>query len=246
MTEAKAGYGTVLNWDGEDIAEVSNISGPTLSIDTIDATHYTSPSQFKEFIAGFGDGGEVTFDCNFIGSDTLGQQAFITDAYAKSVKEVIITLSSPIVATWTFDGMVTGIDFSQAMDNKLAFTATIKISGIPALAVNTSLGLTTLTGIEETGTAALDFVPNFANATYAYAVAAIDTASTWVKVTATQLTNPHTIEARINNGDWTLLTTGVQSGELAIGAANTMTELEIRAYEVGKIAVHYTIYIPRP
>ena len=246
MTLAKAGYGTVLNWDGEDIAEVSNISGPSLSIDTIDATHYTSPSQFKEFIAGFGDGGEITFECNFIGSDTLGQQAFITDAYAKSVKEVIITLSSPIIATWTFDGVVTGLDFAQPMDNKLSFTATIKVSGVPTLAVNTSLGLTTLTGIEETGTAALDLVPNFLNTIYAYATALINTASTWVKVTPTQLTNPHTIQARINNGTWTTLTSGALSGGIAIGAANTLTELEIRCYEVGKLYKTYTIYIARP
>jgi len=245
MTLAKPGYGTVLNWDGVDIAEVSNISGPTLSIDTIDATHYTSPSQFKEFIAGFGDGGEVTFECNFIGSDTLGQQAFIADAYAKSTKAVVITLSSPIVATWTFDGVVTGLDFAQPMDNKLSFTATIKVSGVPTLAVNTSLGLTTLTGIEENTGAALDFVPNFLNATYLYTIL-VNTASTWVKVTATQLTNPHTIKYRVNDGAWSTLTSGVQSGEIAIGAANSFTELEIEAYEVGKIPKFYTMYIGRP
>jgi hypothetical protein len=245
MTLAKPGYGTVLNWDGVDIAEVSNISGPTLSIDTIDATHYTSPSQFKEFIAGFGDGGEITFECNFIGSDTLGQQAFITDAYAKSTKEVIITLSSPIVATWTFDGVVTGLDFAQPMDNKLSFTATIKVSGIPVLAVNTSLGLTTLTGIEENAGAALDFVPNFLNATYLYTIL-VNTASTWVKVTATQLTNPHTIKYRVNDGAWSTLASGVQSGEIAIGAANSFTEIELTTYEVGKIAKNYTLYIGRP
>jgi len=243
MTEAKAGYGTVLNWDGEDIAEVSNISGPTLSIDVIDATHYTSPQQFKEFIAGFGDGGEVTFECNFIGSDTLGQQAFITDAYAKSVKEVIVTLSSPVVATWTFDGMVTKLDFKQPMDNKLSFTATIKVSGVPVLAVNTSAGLTTLVVTSNAGATIL--VPVFANATYVYSTAVLTTES-WVKFTATQLTNPHTIKVRINDGSWTLLSSGVISGQIAIGAADTVTEAEITCYEVGKIAKNYVFYISRP
>ncbi|MCJ7669568.1 MAG: hypothetical protein MUO61_03505 [Dehalococcoidia bacterium] len=243
ITAAKAAYGTVLNWDGVDIAEVSNISGPTLSIDTIDATHYTSPSAFKEFIAGFGDAGEVTFECNFIGSDTLGQQAFIVDAYAKSVKAVVITLASPIVATWTFNGIVTKLDFAQPMDNKLSFSATIKISGVPTLAVNTSLGLTTLVLTANGGVKVM--TPVFANATYLYSCVVLTT-ETWIKFTATQLTNPHTIQVRINGGAWTALSSGVISGQITIGIADTVTLAEVNCYEVGKISKTYIIYIVCP
>lgn len=246
MTEATAGYGTILNWNSQPIAEVTNITGPSLTIDQIDCTHYTSIDQFKEWIAGFGDAGEIGFDCNFIPGDTLGQIAFIDDAYAKTVRDVAITLGDPIIGTWTFDGLVTKLDFTQPMDNKVSFAATIKISGVPMIAVNASLGLTTLTGVEETGTAALDFIPNFANAKYTYGVAVINTASTWVKFTATQLTNPHTIRVRLAGGAWTTLTSGVLSGQLAIGAADTLTQCEIQCWEVGKIRKTYWVNIPRP
>jgi hypothetical protein len=48
------------------IAEVINISGPTLSLETIDVTSHGSTDAWREFVAGLKDPGEITFDINFV------------------------------------------------------------------------------------------------------------------------------------------------------------------------------------
>ena len=69
MSDAFIGHGTLLQrGDGGDpetfttVAEVLNISGPSLSRDTIDVTTMDSPDEWIEFIAGLNDVGEITFD----------------------------------------------------------------------------------------------------------------------------------------------------------------------------------------
>lgn len=241
-TQAIAAYGMTIQWNGELLAEVSNISGPGISFDTVPASHYTSPQHFKEFIAGFGDGGEVNLECSFIPGDTAGQVAFITDAFAKTVREVIITYPAAAGTIWTFDGLVTHLAFTQPMDNKLGFTATIKVSGVPELGITESTGATVMVGIEETGTAALDFVPDFDVALFTYGIL-VDTASTWIKLTVTAA---GVITVSVDGGSETTLTTEVQSGEIAIGAADSISKVLVKVKEATKAAKSYTLYVARP
>lgn len=72
-TIATSGFGTLLQLsDGASpavftsLAEISNLTGPNLSRNWIDATHMESADTAKEFIAGLIDIGEVTCDCNFL------------------------------------------------------------------------------------------------------------------------------------------------------------------------------------
>lgn len=64
-------YGARLRYDDPDSADtrgihwVADISGPEISVETIDVTTHDSPDGFNEFIAGMADGGEVTFDLVF-------------------------------------------------------------------------------------------------------------------------------------------------------------------------------------
>jgi hypothetical protein len=240
MSSAVASYGLTFKWNGNLLAEVTNVEGPGIKFDTIDVTHYASPEAFKEFIAGFGDGGEVTLECNFIPSDTAGQVAFITDAKAKTVREVIIT--TPAGTTWTFDALVTSLEFKEPLEEQLGFTATLKVSGNPTLGITLSTGMSAMTGIEENTGAALTFNPTFAIAKFAYAVA-VNTASDWIKLTPTAAT--HTIV--VSNGtDEQIVSSGNQSGEIALGVAGTLTTVTVTVQESGKVAKVYTIYVSRP
>jgi predicted secreted protein len=241
-TAAVASYGTTLKWDAVLIAEITDISGPGIKVDTIDVTSYSSPSAFKEFIAGFGDGGEVSIEANFISGDTLGQIAFITDAFAKSVKEVIITYPAAAAVSWTFNALVTSIEFKEPLEEQLGFTATLKISGIPVMGVTASVGITAMTGIEKTGTAALVFNPPFLAGTLLYVCTPINTASDWVKLTLTAA-GVITVDAL---GITYPATTTVLTGAITIGAAGTVTPLTIKVQETGKVAQYTTIYIARP
>ena len=242
MTDAIAAYGSELRWNGALIAEVTNIGGPSLTFDQIDCTHYQSPSHFKEFITGFGDGGEVTMECTLVAGDTLGQRVFLAAAQDKTVGTVTLNLGDPIVAVWTFEGVVIRLDFTQPMDNRLQFTATIKVSGVPALAFEMSTGLSALVIDTATLIPAL-LTPVFANGTYLY-TCPVAAANTTIDATATAAA--HTIQYRINSGDWVGMVTAVPSTGIAIGASPSTTRLDIRCWGVGLIPLMYTIYISRP
>ena len=66
---AISGVGTKFRrWSGSawaQLAEVNNISGPGLVRDLIETTHLGTTGGYKTFIAGFRDGGDVSFDMNF-------------------------------------------------------------------------------------------------------------------------------------------------------------------------------------
>ncbi len=67
----KAAYGTRLRYIDPDselmerIHYVADISGPELSVETIDASTHDSPDHFNEFLPGAADGGDVSFDLMF-------------------------------------------------------------------------------------------------------------------------------------------------------------------------------------
>ena len=88
---AVSAYGSTLTWNGTALAELTNITGPSMKVDTIDVTNFGSPNSFREFIVGLIDGGEVGIEGNFITSDTLGQVAFSTDFYARTSRTCVIT-----------------------------------------------------------------------------------------------------------------------------------------------------------
>ena len=48
------------------IAEVKEISGPSISVDTVELTTHSSSGAWKEYLPTLIDAGEVTFDVNFI------------------------------------------------------------------------------------------------------------------------------------------------------------------------------------
>jgi hypothetical protein len=64
-------FGTWLTYMDPDSGEqerihyVADISGPEVSVETVDVTTHDSADQFAEFVAGSADSGEVTFDLMF-------------------------------------------------------------------------------------------------------------------------------------------------------------------------------------
>jgi hypothetical protein len=113
-----------------DLLEVKSISGPSMSAETIDVTHMTSPNNTREFLASLIDPGELTFDVNFLPGNT-GHQTLLEDMRdsVKSNYKLIFT-DSP-ATTWSFTGYVTGVDVNAALDDVLSASITIKITGFP-------------------------------------------------------------------------------------------------------------------
>ena len=137
-TSAVSGYGTILTWDTADVEEMSNISGPSETAGTIDVTSHDSSDGYKEFIAGLRDGGDITFEGNFISTDSTGQIAMHTDFQAGSTKTWIIkhpawVESSHEYPQITGSGIVTALSINPGLDDKISISGTIKVSGKPTL-----------------------------------------------------------------------------------------------------------------
>lgn len=122
------GYGSFLGY-GQDgvnftsVGEVFKIGGPDIKGKAIDVTHLLSPFGWMEFYAGVVDGGEVTLNCNFIGSQVsiLKLQLRSNSYYWR------VTFSTG--STATFRGFVTGLNPAAPVDDRLTYDVTIKVNG---------------------------------------------------------------------------------------------------------------------
>jgi predicted secreted protein len=133
---AVSGFGTLFTWNTVDVAELSNISGPTESADAIEVTNHGSPDAFREFIAGLRNGGEVSIEGSFIKGDTTGQIAMHTDFQAGTKRAFIIKMpgwvaTAPQVSGY---GILTAFEAKFPYDDKISFSATMKVTGKPVLA----------------------------------------------------------------------------------------------------------------
>jgi hypothetical protein len=242
VTSAIAALGVTLSRDSHLIAELTNISGLETTLETIDVTSHDSADDFREYIGGLLDGGEIGIEGNFIGGDTDGQIGLNTDHLLKTVQDFVITFPTAITATWTFSGLVTKFkagDFK--MDGPVSFSASIKITGKPVLAVTASADITTLA--LECASGVISPSPNLTAAVYDYGLAVITT-DAYVMVTVTDA-SASSIKATALGITWNLSTT-VQSGHILIGAADTTTDLEIVVTDSGKVSKTYTVHVVRP
>lgn len=114
------------------IAQIRDISGPSLSADTIEVTHRDGGG-WKEFIAGLRDGGEVTFDLIFDPDLTThspsaaGGMITLLMAGTKNGFKVEFADSTATVAT--FDAIVTAFEPTMPLNDAQAADVTIKVSG---------------------------------------------------------------------------------------------------------------------
>ncbi len=142
-SSATASFGTLLKLgDGggteafATIAEVKNIKGPKLKMDTIEVTSHSSASATREFIAGLLDAGEVTFDFNWIPANaTQSYSAGILKDWVNRTKrnfQLVWPAASPV--TWTFAAFVTGFEPDASVDGALTASITLKVTGMPTLA----------------------------------------------------------------------------------------------------------------
>ena len=131
MTDAIAGVGTVFTRDSVAIAEIRNITGPGMTRDFIDVSNLDSTGGYREFIAGFRDGGELTFSMNFtIG----GYDDLLLDYESESVQSYELILPDSGTTTFSFSGFVTNLPLNITPDDAVTVDVTIKISGQVSMA----------------------------------------------------------------------------------------------------------------
>lgn len=133
MTAGISGKGTQFHWKTVDVLELTSISGPSEKADTIDVTSHDSASDYREFVAGLRDGGDISIEGNFIIGDSTGQIVMHTDFQAGTTGAWSIDF--PTAGDIAGNGIITSWEISMPDDGKVSLSATIKVTGKPTLTV---------------------------------------------------------------------------------------------------------------
>lgn len=138
-SNAVSGVGTKFyRWNSvsatwEALAEVNSISGPSMTRDFIDVTSLDSTGGYREFIAGFRDGGTVNLTMNFTRSTYDKMKADFENDAAQHY-EVVLPDTGPadtsdVNTSFEFRGLVTELPLEIPTDDKITANVTIKIDG---------------------------------------------------------------------------------------------------------------------
>lgn len=136
-TEASIGYGSKFSIESDDspnvyteLAEVFNITPPSMTVDMIDATHMQSPDRRREFISGLIDPGECSFEMNYIpGSISDDRLNELLDLPVGESRRRSCRITYPNAVTHTFDAELQGYEPTIPTDDKMSATVTFKVTG---------------------------------------------------------------------------------------------------------------------
>lgn len=117
----------------ETIANVTNISGPERTRETIDVTAHDSPDQWMEFIGGLKNGGEVQLDINYDPAELTHDLDDDFDDTEPRNYRVVILPDTADEHTWQIKGIMTTVGDEFPYDDKMARSVTIKVTGKPTL-----------------------------------------------------------------------------------------------------------------
>ncbi len=144
MTNALNAFGTLLKiGDGatptenfSTIAEVKDIGGPKLKLNTADVTSHSSTDGWKEVIGTILEAGEVSAKINFIPTNSTHSYStgLIKDMLARTKRNFKIVFPDAGSTTWLLPALVTGFEPSEPVDGVLEADITLTISGKPTLA----------------------------------------------------------------------------------------------------------------
>lgn len=133
---ARAAFGTLFKiGDGggtevfTTIAEVMDISGPSLKTDTVEVTaHDTGP--YKQYISTLIDQGEITFTINFNKGATQGfTTGLYNDLVNRTLRNFQIVLTTSVAATGAIAALVTGFALKAPVGGALQADITLRPNG---------------------------------------------------------------------------------------------------------------------
>lgn len=118
------------------VANITDISGPSREREAIEVTAHDSPNQYREFVKGLKDGGEVELTLNYQPqvASVAALDADFEEEDLRNYQVVINPGKAGREFTWTFAGIITSLGDEFPHDDKAERSVTIKISGKPLLA----------------------------------------------------------------------------------------------------------------
>jgi hypothetical protein len=134
--------------------------------------------------------------------------------------------------------VVTEFKTKHPIKDKLGFTAKIKISGLPVLAIAQSVNATTIA--ISVGT----IIPAWSATVYEYADAVVVGTGS-VTVTVTDATAATITVHDSFTGGTTVCASGAASAAQTLNVAGTITKLVVTCTDTGKVPTIYTIWVAR-
>jgi predicted secreted protein len=121
-------FGTTLSRGSTEIANITSLSPPGVTRETLNVTSHDSPDGYMQFVGGLIDGGEVTADINW--SPSLDSTATLLGDL-EDPDPVEYTIDFPDGSSFTADLLITGFEPTANFDDKLTATLTFKVTGKP-------------------------------------------------------------------------------------------------------------------
>lgn len=137
-SEALLGYGSTFEiatsgnspTDFVSLGEVYNITPPSDTVDQIDVTHMQSPNRRREFISGLVDGGECSFEMNWVPGSTGDSELNEILALGVGVsRRRQCRIRYPNAVTHTFEAELQSYEKTVPTDDKMTATVTFKVTG---------------------------------------------------------------------------------------------------------------------
>jgi len=134
---AMLGYGSVFEIVDDNspdlfvpMAEVKSITPPSIKVDQVEVTHMQSPDRYREFISGLMDGGEASFEMNFVPGNASDLRLFqLLNLPVGVSRRRACRISFPNGRTWSFNAEVTGYDPTVPFDSVMTAKVTMKVTG---------------------------------------------------------------------------------------------------------------------
>lgn len=123
--------GTIKFGTTNTISELTTITPPSFSADTVDSSTHDMADIFRTFIKGLIDAGEVSLEGFYKQSDYLTVYALLATRTLQSV--TIIMPTTPSKTVFYCNGHVTGLETEDPIDDLIPVTYTVKVSGKPTI-----------------------------------------------------------------------------------------------------------------
>jgi len=130
-------FGCALKRGATAIANVTNISGPGLSLDTEDVTSHDSTGGWEEVVGTILRSGEVTLDIVYDPDNATHKYAsagLLHDLVSRTAQTYNLYFSDSTPATWSFSALVTGFQPGMPVNGALTASVTLKPTGAVTLA----------------------------------------------------------------------------------------------------------------
>jgi predicted secreted protein len=116
------------------VAEITELTPPAMSKDSIDVTSHASSDGYREFISGMRDAGEVSFKANWLPTNvTHDGTTGLLESFNDDELHLWRVVAPDTLITIEFYGFLTAFEPDLPLEEQAQLSGTIKVSGKPTV-----------------------------------------------------------------------------------------------------------------